>query len=99
MGLTKGLLELEVEEEAGTAEECQPGCVVGEYHFLNQEKRMGNLRAKQDSVVFELTAPVLDRMLQADPYLGYVLARISIQYLGIRCHNVANRIWDTRCLP
>lgn len=97
--LSEGLLESRLDEEAGTIEDCEPGSVVGEYHFLNQEKRMQTLWAKQDSVVYILCSKGWEDIVCSDPYLAYVVASISIRYLGVRCHHVANRIWDTRCLP
>jgi len=97
--VSEGLLENTLEEEAGTTEECRPGCMVGEYHFLSGEKRMGRLAAKKDSVLYVLTAERFGEMLHKDPYLAYILSCIAIRYLGTRCHNIANRIWDTRCLP
>jgi len=99
MLLSEGLLQNRLEEEAGTAEDCRPGCLVGEYHFINKERRMGTLSAKENSIVYALGASEFEAMLKEDPYAGFVLARVSIHYLGLRCHNVANRIWDTRCLP
>jgi len=97
--LHEGLLVNSLENEAGTAEECHPGCLVGEYHLLNQEKRMGTLVAKEDSVGFILSSTELAHMQKSEPYLAYVLASICIRYLGQRCHHVSNRIWHTRCLP
>jgi SulP family sulfate permease len=96
--LSEGLLQSELEEEAGTTEECQPGCLIGEYAFLNKQRRMSTLRAKQRSVVYILRRKQFEELLRADPYLCYVISCISIRYLGHRCHHVANRIWDTRCL-
>eukprot|EP00927_Polykrikos_kofoidii_P026504 TRINITY_DN2357_c0_g2_i1.p1 TRINITY_DN2357_c0_g2~~TRINITY_DN2357_c0_g2_i1.p1 ORF type:complete len:892 (-),score=97.41 TRINITY_DN2357_c0_g2_i1:71-2446(-) len=97
--LSEGELVNMLEEEAGTAERCSPGCMVGEFCLLNREKRMGTLIASGDSVLYRLHASVFDNIIQTDPYLAFVLSRICIGYLGHRCCNIANRIWDTRCLP
>eukprot|EP00928_Gymnodinium_smaydae_P023220 TRINITY_DN19244_c0_g1_i1.p1 TRINITY_DN19244_c0_g1~~TRINITY_DN19244_c0_g1_i1.p1 ORF type:complete len:910 (-),score=86.92 TRINITY_DN19244_c0_g1_i1:146-2821(-) len=97
--LSEGLLESRLDEEAGTFEDCEPGSLLGEYHFLTQEKRMQTLWAKKDSVVYTLASRQWEEILRSDPYVAYVVASISIRYLGTRCHHVSNRIWDTRCLP
>jgi len=97
--LSEGLLENTLEEEAGTTEECRPGDIVGEYYFLSGDKRLGRLASKEDSVLYVLTREKFGEMLKKEPLMGYVLSCITIQYLGSRCHHVANRIWDTRCLP
>mmetsp|Transcript_118727 Transcript_118727/g.313934 ORF Transcript_118727/g.313934 Transcript_118727/m.313934 type:complete len:93 (+) Transcript_118727:1-279(+) len=89
----------QLEEEAGTAEACHPGCLLGEYGFLNGERRTSTLTVKEDCVLYAIGRESFDEMVQADPSLGYLLARICIMYLGMRCHHIANRIWDTRCLP
>jgi len=97
--LSEGLLERELEEEAGTVEECTPGCFIGEYTFLRKEKHMGTVRAKKRSVVYSLSAKDFEDMIRSDAYLALVLANITIRNLGIRCCHVANRIWDTHCVP
>jgi len=60
---------------------------------------MGTLVAKEASVLFVLSSVQLEDILKSEPDLAYLLARISINYLGLRCHHISNRIWDTRCLP
>eukprot|EP00931_Biecheleriopsis_adriatica_P105342 TRINITY_DN7989_c0_g1_i1.p1 TRINITY_DN7989_c0_g1~~TRINITY_DN7989_c0_g1_i1.p1 ORF type:complete len:401 (-),score=69.02 TRINITY_DN7989_c0_g1_i1:65-1267(-) len=97
--LSEGLLENHLEEEAGTSEYCWPGCLVGEYHFLQQVRRMGTLSAKDDSVIYVIDRSAWSSIHSEDPLLACILYRISIHYLGVRCNHVSNRIWDTKCLP
>eukprot|EP00930_Biecheleria_cincta_P058101 TRINITY_DN43950_c0_g1_i1.p1 TRINITY_DN43950_c0_g1~~TRINITY_DN43950_c0_g1_i1.p1 ORF type:complete len:821 (+),score=101.91 TRINITY_DN43950_c0_g1_i1:79-2541(+) len=49
--LSEGLLQSVLEEEAGTNEDCNPGCLVGEYTFLKKEQRMSTVTAKRNSVI------------------------------------------------
>eukprot|EP00927_Polykrikos_kofoidii_P026502 TRINITY_DN2357_c0_g1_i1.p1 TRINITY_DN2357_c0_g1~~TRINITY_DN2357_c0_g1_i1.p1 ORF type:complete len:867 (-),score=105.52 TRINITY_DN2357_c0_g1_i1:66-2666(-) len=97
--LSEGQLVNLLEEEAGTAEDCFPGCLVGEFCLLSKERRMGTLIARKFSVVYKLHSSVFETIKQTQPQLAYVISFICIKYLGSRCCHIANRIWDTRCLP
>merc|ERR1712039_384628 len=97
--LSEGMLISELEEEAGTMEQIHPGNLAGEFGFLNSEKRLSTLKAAKDSVVYELYEEQMQQLLQTDPHLMYVLSRICIAYLGIRCNHPMNRIWETHSRP
>jgi hypothetical protein len=38
-------------------------------------------------------------MIENEPKLALLLSRICMAYLGHRVMHVANRIWESRCLP
>ena len=73
-----GKLLHELEEEAGTAELIDVGHLVGEYGLLNAQRRLGTLRALEDSTVYVLSKEQYDELTRDDPYAAFVLARICL---------------------
>jgi CRP-like cAMP-binding protein/anti-anti-sigma regulatory factor len=55
-----------------------PGHLVGEYGLLNHERRLGTLVATEDCELLVLHREGLDRMIQEDPYLCFVLTKIGM---------------------
>ncbi|KAL8020819.1 putative cyclic nucleotide-binding domain, SLC26A/SulP transporter, rmlC-like jelly roll [Plasmopara halstedii] len=97
--LVNGALTAVIEEEAGTTENVSIGSIVGDLCFLTGEKRKTSLIATEKSVVYVLTRPNFNKMLEKDCYLAFLFQGISLRYTSFRLQYVGNRIWETKCLP
>eukprot|EP00457_Paulinella_chromatophora_P001870 gb/GEZN01001872.1/.p1 GENE.gb/GEZN01001872.1/~~gb/GEZN01001872.1/.p1 ORF type:complete len:875 (+),score=80.42 gb/GEZN01001872.1/:73-2697(+) len=88
-----------LEEEAGTTEPVAENMLIGEYGLLNEKKRYSTIKALEDSECLILCKPKLQELERKSPKLVLLLSRICMAYLGKRTMHVANRIWESRCLP
>mmetsp|Transcript_14436 Transcript_14436/g.19798 ORF Transcript_14436/g.19798 Transcript_14436/m.19798 type:complete len:721 (+) Transcript_14436:603-2765(+) len=98
--LVSGRLQFELEEEDGTTEAILPGHLVGEFGLISGQARLGTLRCAGDGAdVLLLDQEAFQRMQEQQPRLAFLLAKICMGYLGHRVMHVANRIWESHCLP
>lgn len=97
--LLDGRMQSRLEEEAGTVEVVGRYMLVGEFGLLNGNKRLTTMEALTEVRLLTLDQTAFRWMEHEKPELALVLARICMAFLGRRTMHVANRIWESHCLP
>ena len=94
--LISGLLLSTLEEEAGTTETVHAGNFVGEYSLLSGERHTSTMSVLKAGTLLVLSE---ESFRKCPPNLQSILYRVCIAYLGHRCLQVTNRVWESHCVP
>mmetsp|Transcript_3778 Transcript_3778/g.5864 ORF Transcript_3778/g.5864 Transcript_3778/m.5864 type:complete len:872 (+) Transcript_3778:121-2736(+) len=97
--IVEGIVISILEDEAGTTEEIGCGHLLGEYGLINNKPRASTLVAKVDTTVMTLRKREFKLMEKKDARLAYMLSKLCMGFLEYRVRHVANRIWESRCVP
>jgi CRP-like cAMP-binding protein len=98
--VAEGQLASQLSEGADAGQEIvHPGNLVGDYAFLVGDRHTTTLTSHTPCVVFFLDRQGLKAMVSKDARIAFMLARLTISYLGHRTSHVSNHIWESHCVP
>eukprot|EP01038_Epipyxis_sp_PR26KG_P007108 gene7108-9700_t len=97
--IISGKLTSVLEEEVGTTEEILPGHLVGEFGLINNRRRLTALVVEEDVELLVIGRSMYDKMIDEQPKLALLFSKICMGYLEHRVMHVANRIWESHCIP
>ena len=98
--VAEGQLLSQLTEDADSGQEIvHPGNLVGDFAFLVGDRHTTTLTTQSQCVIYILDREGLINMTSIDAHIAFMLARLTISYLGHRTSHVSNHIWESHCVP
>jgi len=98
--VAEGQLLSQLTEDADSGQEIvHPGNLVGDFAFLVGDRHTTTLTTQSQCAIYILDRQGLNSMTSKDAHIAFMLARLTISYLGHRTSHVSNHIWESHCVP